>query len=138
MKSSPGPGRNTVMILRKLIIGLVNEGCVPQLFAEGKYNQRLEAICDVPKGKTVWWFDLTDMMQAKKTVGQVACIAGNVPVSLLCTGTPQDVSLYCKDLIDSVGWDGGFIFSTGAGMQGARVENVKAMLADAQHCPELA
>jgi uroporphyrinogen-III decarboxylase len=122
--------------LRKLIVGLVNEGCVPQLFVEGKYDQRLEAICDVPKGKTVWWFDLTDMKRAKKTVGQVACIAGNVPVSLLCTGTPEDVSSYCKDLMDSAGKDGGFIFSTGAGMQGARVENVKAMLAAAQQYPD--
>ncbi|MGD9136656.1 MAG: uroporphyrinogen decarboxylase family protein [Desulfobacterales bacterium] len=118
--------------LRKLIIGLVNEGCVPQLFAEGKYNQRLEAICDVPEGKVVWWFDLTDMKRAKKTVGQVACIAGNVPISLLCTGTTEDVSAYCKDLINSAGRDGGFIFSTGAGMQGAKVENVKAMLVTAQ------
>lgn len=114
--------------LRKLIIGLVNEGCVPLLFAEGGYNQRLEAICDVPKGKTVWWFDLTDMEQAKKTVGQVACIAGNVPLSLLCTSTPDKVRAYCKNLMDAVGQDGGFIFSTGAGMQGARVENVRAMI----------
>ena len=114
--------------LRKLIIGLVNEGCVPQLFAEGGYNQRLETICDVPKGKTVWWFDLTDMERAKKTVGQVACIAGNVPLSLLCTATPEKVRSYCKNLMGSAGKDGGFIFSTGAGMQGARVENVKAMI----------
>ena len=114
--------------LRKLIIGLVNEGCVPQLFAEGAYNQRLETICDVPKGKTVWWFDLTDMDRAKKTVGQVACIAGNVPLSLLCTATKDDVEAYCKNLIDVAGRDGGFIFSTGAGMQGAKAENVKAMI----------
>jgi len=114
--------------LKKLIIGLVNEGCVPQLFAEGGYNQRLETICDVPKGKTVWWFDFTDMAQAKQTVGQVACIAGNVPLSLLCTATPEKVRAYCKDLMDSAGKNGGFIFSTGAGMQGAKVENVKAML----------
>jgi uroporphyrinogen-III decarboxylase len=114
--------------LRKLIIGLVNEGCVPQLFAEGSYNQRLEAICDVPKGKTVWWFDLTDMQRAKNTVGQVACIAGNVPLSLLCTATADDVKAYCKNLMDVAGRDGGFMFSTGAGMQGAKVENVKAMI----------
>ena len=42
---------------------------VPQLFAEGGYNQRLEVISDIPKGKVVWWFDLTDMALAKKTVG---------------------------------------------------------------------
>ena len=114
--------------LRKLIIGLVNEGCVPQLFAEGAYNQRLETICDVPKGKTVWWFDNTDMDRAKKTVGRVACIAGNVPLSLLCTATADDVEAYCKNLMDVAGRDGGFIFSTGAGMQGAKAENVKAMI----------
>ena len=114
--------------LRKLIIGLIDEGCVPQLFAEGAYNQRLETICDVPKGKTVWWFDLTDMDRAKKTVGQVACIAGNVPVSLLCTATTDEVKAYCKNLLDVAGRDGGFIFSTGAGMQGAKAENVKVMI----------
>ena len=114
--------------LRKLIIGLIDEGCVPQLFAEGAYNQRLETICDVPKGKTVWWFDLTDMDRAKNTVGQVACIAGNVPVSLLCTATTDEVQAYCKNLLDVAGRDGGFIFSTGAGMQGAKAENVKAMI----------
>jgi len=114
--------------LRKLIIGLIDEGCVPQLFAEGAYNQRLETICDVPKGKTVWWFDLTDMDRAKNTVGQVACIAGNVPVSLLCTATTDEVKAYCKNLLDVAGRDGGFIFSTGAGMQGAKAENVKVMI----------
>ena len=121
--------------LRKLIIGLVNEGCVPQLFAEGGYNQRLETICDVPKGKTVWWFDLTDMERAKKTVGQVACIAGNVPLSLLCTSTADDVKAYCRNLMDVAGRDGGFIFSTGAGMQGAKVENVRAMIDFAKRYP---
>jgi len=50
--------------LRKLIIGLVNEGIVPILFAEGSYNQRLEVISDLPKGKVIWWFDLTDMKKA--------------------------------------------------------------------------
>ena len=114
--------------LRKVIIGLVNEGIVPQLFAEGGYNQRLEVISDVPKGKVVWWFDLTDMAQAKNTVGRVACIAGNVPLSLLCTGSPDEVRAYCKNLLDTAGRDGGFILSTGAGMQGSRGENVKAMI----------
>jgi hypothetical protein len=114
--------------LRKVIIGLINAGMVPQLFAEGGYNQRLEVISDIPKGKVVWWFDLTDMAMAKKMVGRVACIAGNVPLSLLCTATPDDVKAYCKELIDVAGKDGGFIFSTGAGMQGSKAENVRAMI----------
>jgi len=114
--------------LRKLIIGLVNEGMVPLLFAEGGYDQRLEVICDIPKGKTVWWFDRTDMARAKETVGKVSCIAGNFPLSLLCTASRDDIRKYCKDLIETMGSDGGFIFSTGGGMQGAKAENVKAMI----------
>jgi hypothetical protein len=114
--------------LRKLIVGLINEGLVPQLFAEGGYNNRLEDICDVPKGKVVWWFDRTDMKRAKETVGQVACLAGNVPLDLLCTGTPDEVRVYCRELIDVAGRDGGFILSSGAGLQGSKPENVKAMI----------
>lgn len=114
--------------LRKLIIGLIDEGIVPQLFAEGGYNQRLEAISDLPKGKTVWWFDRTDMERAKATVGKVSCLSGNVPVSLLATGTPDKVKTYCRELMNVAGKDGGFMLSTGAGMQGAKAENVKAMI----------
>jgi uroporphyrinogen-III decarboxylase len=114
--------------LRKLIIGLSDEGMVPMLFAEGGYNQRLEAICDLPKGKTIWLFDHTDMARAKETIGKVSCIAGNVPMSILCTGTPDEVKDYGKKLIKQAGKEGGFIFSTGAGMQGAKPDNVRAMM----------
>ena len=118
--------------LRKVIIGLINEGLVPQLFAEGGYNQRLEIISDLPKGKTVWWFDATDMTRAKETIGKNACIAGNVPLDILCTGNLEDVRAYCKQLIETAGKGGGFIFSTGAGVQGAKTENIKAMIAFAK------
>ena len=114
--------------LRQLIIGLVNEGMVPLLFAEGGYNQRLEVISDLPTGKTVWWFDRTDMAEAKESVGKVSCIAGNFPLSMLCTASTDDIKKYCRGLIEIMGTDSGFIFSTGAGMQGAKVENVKTMI----------
>jgi len=114
--------------LKKVIIGLINEGIVPQLFAEGSYNNRLELIEDLPKGKVVWWFDTTDMTRAKKTVGRNNCIAGNVPLDILCAGTPDDVENYCRTLIDTAGKDGGFILSSGAGVQGSKPENVKAMI----------
>ena len=99
-----------------------------QLFAEGAYNERLEVISDVPKGNVVWWFDRTDMKRAKETVGKVACLAGNVPLDLLCAGTPEEVRAYCRTLIDVAGRDGGFILSSGAGLQGSKPENVKAMI----------
>jgi len=69
-----------------------------------------------------------DMVKAKETVGKVSCLAGNVPLDILCTGTPDDVKAYCRDLIDVAGKGGGFILSTGAGMQGSKAANVQAMI----------
>ncbi len=114
--------------LRKLVIGLINQGVVPLLFAEGGYNSRLEIISDLPRGRVIWHFDRTDMKRAKETVGQNSCIMGNVPVSLLHAGTPDSIKQYCRGLIDMAGKDGGYIFSTGAGMESSNPENVKAMI----------
>lgn len=114
--------------LRKLAIGLIDQGVVPLLFAEGGYNSRLEIISDLPKGRVIWCFDRTDMKRAKKTVGKNACIMGNVPISLLHSATSDEIKAYCRELIDTAGRDGGYIFSTGAGMENAKPENVKTMI----------
>jgi hypothetical protein len=116
--------------LLKVIQGLNNEGLVPRLFAEGGYNSRLEIVQrDLAKGKTIWHFDATDMTRAKDVLGDVACLMGNVPVSLLHTGSTDEVISYCKNLINTAGKHGGFIMSTGSGIgRGAKVENVRAMI----------
>ncbi len=123
--------------LRKLIIGLINEGMVPVLFAEGAYNQRLEVISDIPRGKVIWWFDRTDISRAKETVGRVACIMGNFSVGLLCTATQDEVRFKCRALMETMGAEGGYIFGTGAPMGRARPENVKAMLETVNACNTL-
>jgi uroporphyrinogen-III decarboxylase len=111
-----------------VIEGLVADGFVPYLFAEGAYGSRLETIADVPKGRTVWQFDHTDMRRAKAILGGTACIQGNVPLPLLQLGTPEEVTAYCRDLIEAVGPGGGFILDVGAVVDEARDENMKAMI----------
>jgi uroporphyrinogen-III decarboxylase len=115
--------------LKKVILGLIAEGLVPFIFAEGAYNNsRLEIVKDIPRGKTLWLFDDTDMVKAKKVLGDTACIAGNVPISLLSTGKPDEVKAYCKKLIDVAGQDGGFIMASGAVVDQAKPENLRAMI----------
>jgi hypothetical protein len=114
--------------LRKVIQGLVDDGFVPYLFAEGAYDSRLEAIADVPKARTVWQFDRTDMRRAKKILGGIACIQGNVPNTLLQIGTAEEVRAYCKDLIQAVAPGGGFILDVGAVVDEAKDENMMAMI----------
>ncbi|MBN1428234.1 MAG: hypothetical protein JXB07_07605 [Anaerolineae bacterium] len=114
--------------LRKVLLGLIDEGCVPLLAAEGGYNSRLEVIKDLPRGKVIWMFDQTDMAEAKRVLGDTACIFGNVPLSLLSVGTPEQVKAYCKDLIDTAGQGGGFIMANGAFFDDIKGENLKAMI----------
>ncbi|MBN1179768.1 MAG: uroporphyrinogen decarboxylase [Anaerolineae bacterium] len=114
--------------LKKVMLGIAEEGCIPVMFAEGGYNQRLEIIADFPKGKCIWWFDQTDMKRAKEVLGDVCCIAGNVSTAIMAAGTPSEVKTYCKELIETAGQGGGFILTNGCGIDHARAENVHAMM----------
>jgi hypothetical protein len=116
--------------LRKICIGLIEEGLIPRLGAQGGYNSRLEVIRDLPRGKTLWAFGNTmDMDRAKEVMGDVACISGNVPAALVHAGTPDEIIAYCKHLIDVVGKGGGYWFSTSAGVnRTTKEENVRAMI----------
>lgn len=114
--------------LKRVILGFVEEGFVPTLFAEGGYNTRLEIIKDLPKGKVVWHFDQTDIKRAKEILGDVACIMGNIPTSLLCTGTPAQVKDHCRQLIETAGNGGGYIMAPGATADDSKIENLTAMM----------
>lgn len=114
--------------LKEVIVGLINEGCVPFIFAEGGYNSRLEYLNELPKGHCIWLFDRTDMTKAKEVVGGTTCIAGNVPAGMILTSTPDKVKEYCKDLIDVAGKDGGYIMSCGTSMDEGKPDTLHAMI----------
>jgi hypothetical protein len=115
--------------LRQVAMALIDEGLIVRMFAEGGYQSRLEIVRDLPRGKVIWYFDRTDMAKAKDVLGDVACVMGNVPVSLIQFGTTGEVEAFCRHLIDTAGKNGGFILTTGASLdRTAKVENVRAML----------
>jgi hypothetical protein len=114
--------------LRKVILGLIEEGCVPNPAAEGGYNSRLSVIKDLPEGKTLWMFDTTDMAKAKAAIGGTACMMGNVSSTMLNLGTSKEVKDYAKKLINVAGKGGGFILSNGAFFDHAKPENLKAVV----------
>jgi hypothetical protein len=114
--------------LKKVIDALIDAGIMVSLFAEGRYNRRLEYIKDFPKGWVQWQFDQTDMTAAKKIVGNTCCIAGNVPSSIILTGTARDVKEYCRKLIETCAPGGGYILSGGASATEARPENLRAFM----------
>jgi len=116
----------------KVIEGLVEQGMIPLLFAEGRYNTRLEKIMETPKGSSIWYFDQTDMARAKETIGTVSCIQGNMPLSLLHAGTADQVAEQTRKLIDVAGKDGGFILDVGAVADEGKDENLMTMIKTAK------
>ena len=114
--------------LKRVMMGLIEEGLVPMPFAEGDYMPRLEIIKDMPRSSVVWYFEAMDMAQAKKVLGDTACIAGNLPVSVLCTGTAEQVKEGCRRLIETCGPGGGYILTAAAAVNETRPENLRAMM----------
>jgi hypothetical protein len=112
--------------LRELLIGLIDAGLTPCVYSEGNYTPRLKNIVDVPKGKVLYHFESVDFKQAKEVLGDVACILGGPPLSMLATGSTTEVSDYCRMLIDVVGKDGGLIIDTDSIDEG-KPENIRAM-----------
>ncbi len=114
--------------LKKVMDAFIKEGLIQSLFAEGSFNTRLETVNDFPKGTVSWYFDQTDMAKAKKILGDRCCIQGNVPSSMIVTGSPEEVKEYCRKLIEVCGKGGGYILSAGTIAENPKLENLRAML----------
>ncbi|MCL5734127.1 MAG: hypothetical protein M1274_00815 [Actinobacteria bacterium] len=112
----------------RLIEALVAEGLTPMPLFEGGYNSRLKYLAQLPPGKVAAHFDHIDRKKFKEMCGEVMCFWGNVPASLLCTGTPQQVKDDVRELIELFGDTGTLMIDGNQGIPDeARPENVLAM-----------
>jgi len=111
--------------LKAILLAMTDAGLTPFVFWEGSWDQRLEYLRELPKGKVVGWFDRTNLFKAKEVIGDTMCICGDMPLSLLQTGTPEQVKAYAKKLIDVVGKGGGFIMGSNTVLDNANPKLVK-------------
>lgn len=112
--------------LKRTIEKLVAAGITPLVFCEGKYNTRLDFLKDVPKGKVIYMFEQVDIVKAKKELGDVACICGNFPTTLLVTGSKEQVVDETKRMLDACAPGGGFIMNCSITMDACKMENFEA------------
>jgi len=114
--------------LKKAILATIELGCIAAPFWEGIWDERLEYLLELPKGKVVFWCEKTDVFKAKEILGDHCCIQGGMPPTLLQVGSTQDIEEHCKKLIKVVGKNGGFILGPGSAMDYAKPANVHAMI----------
>ena len=78
-----------------------------EIVAEESDLTSMEPMEEPPSGNV-------DLAEVKKRFGKKLCIKGNINTTqFMMFATPQEVEEKCKRLIDEVGYDGGFILSTG-------------------------
>jgi hypothetical protein len=113
---------------KKVVQSVIDKGGTLCIFFEGNFTSRLEYLLEFPKGKILARLDTTDIYKAKAILKGHTCIQGNVPSTILQTGTVDDTKAYCKKLIDDIGKDGGFILSPRSSTDEVKPENFKAMI----------
>lgn len=111
--------------LKAMMLDMIEAGLRPQPFYEGVWDQRLEYLAELPKGKTRGMFERSNMAKVKEVVGDTMPIIGGFPVSLLQAGTEEQVRGYTKKMCAEVGKGGGFIMAAGTAMDYCKPELVK-------------
>ena len=116
----------------RIVNEVVDTGLIALLHLDGDWTRELQRFRQLPERKIILALDGdTDIFQAKKILGDHACIMGDVPAALLAFGTHKEVTAYCRRLLEKIGPQG-FILHSGCDIPtNATLENVRAMVAAA-------
>ncbi len=95
--------------LKKATLRNIDLGYVPILVCQGKYDDRLEYLLELPKGRVVAYLHQSDPFRAKEILGGHVCIMASVPPSLAWGGSASEVESYRRKLLQVCGKGGGFI-----------------------------
>jgi uroporphyrinogen-III decarboxylase len=114
--------------LKWIIEELWKDGIQTLFYAEGNWNPNLKHIKTLPEKSIVYHVDRGDIFEVYKEVGDKFALSGGVPNDILAFGTPDDVRLRVKSVIEGVAKDGGYICDASAIMQDdTKIENLQAM-----------
>jgi hypothetical protein len=115
---------------RRIVEAFWSEGIRTSFHLDTCWDKNIHYFKELPRGSVMIELDgTTDVFAAKEQLRNHICIASDVHPALMSLGRPEEVTAYCRRLIDEVGGDGGHILSTGCGLPAAaRRENFLAML----------
>jgi uroporphyrinogen decarboxylase len=117
--------------IKRMVEGYHAAGLVSVLHCDGNWDLMIPRFLELPRASCVVELDgATDMRRAHEVLKGHLCIKGDVHHALLSLGTKEQVETYCRELIESMGHDGGFILGSGCEVPiNAKRENVAAMIA---------
>ncbi len=122
--------------LKSMIEGLAAQDILPLVFYEGIWDKRLGHLATLPRAKSLGWFQFSDIVKVKETVGDTMAIIGGIRNSLLQAGTADEVRAETKRVCEIVGDGGGFVMCPAIGeMEGCRPDLVKVWVDTTKEFP---
>lgn len=121
--------------MKKMCDAFAKQGIITMLHFDQDWTLNLPYLVDLPKKMCICELDSkTDIFKAKEILKNHMCVAGDVPAGLQALGTPQEMGVYCKKLIDIIGKNTGFILSSGCTVSAeCKYENFKMMIDTAKN-----
>jgi uroporphyrinogen-III decarboxylase len=112
-----------------MVTKLDEENILSVLHWDQDWTRDLERLLEMPAKKCVLAPDgATDIRKAREILGDHMALCGDVPASILATGSPDDVYNYVETLIKDIGKEG-LIMNSGCDIPfNAKHENVQAMV----------
>jgi uroporphyrinogen-III decarboxylase len=113
--------------LKDMMLEMIDNGITPWVYYEGVWDQRLEYLAELPKGKTAGSFQDSDIFKVKEVAGDAICVIGGMPIPMLKNGTVASVREHTHRLCEEVGRGGGFVMGNSVmELEGCKPELVKA------------
>ncbi len=116
--------------LKKAVYAMVEAGISPVLHVDTNWGPLLPYFRELPRGKCLLQLDgFTDIFKAKEVLNNHMAIMGDVPPTLFTLATPEEVTAYCRKVIEVVGKDGGLVLAAGCCVPlDSKPDNVRAMI----------
>jgi hypothetical protein len=120
--------------IKRMVESYHAAGLVSVLHCDGNWDLMLPRFRELPRASCVVELDgATNIRKAREVLADWLCIKGDVRAPLLSLGQKEDVDTYCRELIEFMGRDGGFILGSGCEVPiTAKPENVAALISAAR------
>ncbi|MCB9218287.1 MAG: hypothetical protein H6610_02360 [Ignavibacteriales bacterium] len=113
---------------KPIIEELWKNGHQTLFYAEGDWSHHFNSFLELPHHSIVYHVDKGSIFEASKILHNKFCLSGGIPNTLLAYNSPNEVRDFCKDVIDVVAQNGGYIMDASAIIQNdAKTENLKAL-----------